>query len=154
MQLRLDDEYVVKSDNFCFKLGKYIKKMDKEGNEIEVFSLKEYHTTLSSVLNSYVNNKLKNSKSKDKKSLINDLEQINKQIEKKKIAVEIARYVNSVKNGLFIEKPFYIKNIKTTIHSKISFSYDEKNWQSDYLTKERLEKEINKKENKIFFDCP
>ena len=62
MQLRLDDEYVVKSDNFCFKLGKYIKKMDKEGNEIEVFSLKEYHTTLSSVLNSYVNNKLKNSR--------------------------------------------------------------------------------------------
>ncbi len=73
-----------------------------------------------------------------------------KQIEKKKIAVEIALYVNSVKNGFFLEKPLYIKNVKTTIHSKISFSYDEKNWKSNYLTKGRLEKEINKKEKKIF----
>lgn len=106
MQLRLDDEYVVKSDNFCFKLGKYIKKIDKEGNEIEVFSPKEYHTTLSSVLNSYVNNKLKNSKSKDKKELTSDLEQINKQI-------------NLIFNRIREEEDVYISTFRKILNKEV-----------------------------------
>lgn len=72
-----------------------------------------------------------------------------KQNQKKEIATEIAKYVHSVKEQNEIEKPKYIQNIRTTICSKISFSYKECNWQSRYLPKERLEKEIRKKEAKI-----
>ncbi len=72
-----------------------------------------------------------------------------KQNQKKEIATEIAKYVKSVKEQKEAIKPTYIKNVRTTIHSQISFSYKEKNWQSGYLTKERLEKEIRKKETKI-----
>ena len=35
------------------------------------------------------------------------------------------------------------------ITSLFHFSYKEKNWRSEYLTKERLEKEIRKKETKL-----
>lgn len=72
-----------------------------------------------------------------------------KQSQKRAIATEIAKYVNCVKNQIDTEKPSYIVNIRTTIHSQISFSYKEKNWQSGCLTKERLEEEIRKKEAKL-----
>jgi hypothetical protein len=72
-----------------------------------------------------------------------------KQNQKKEIAKEIAKYVNCIKNQIKTEKPEYIANVKTTIHSQVSFSYKEKNWQSGYLTKERLEEEIRKKESKL-----
>jgi hypothetical protein len=72
-----------------------------------------------------------------------------KQNQKKEIAIEIAKYVNCIKNQIETEKPNYIANVRTTIHSQISFSYKEKNWQSGYLTKERLEEEIRKKETKL-----
>lgn len=69
--------------------------------------------------------------------------------EKKAIATTIAKYVNCIKNQVEIEKPEYIENVKTTIHSQISFSYKEKNWQAGYLTKERLEEVIRKKETRL-----
>lgn len=72
-----------------------------------------------------------------------------KQKEKKAIATEIATYVNCVKNNIEVEKPKYIENVRTTIHSKISFSYKEKNWQAGYLPKERLEEAIRKKEERL-----
>lgn len=72
-----------------------------------------------------------------------------KQSQKKEMATEIAKYVNCIKNQIKTEKPNYIANVRTTIHSQISFSYDEKNWQSGYLRKERLEEEIRKKETKL-----
>jgi hypothetical protein len=72
-----------------------------------------------------------------------------KQNEKKAIATEIAKYVNCIKNQIEIEKPKYIENVRTTIHSQISFTYKEKNWQAGYLPKERLEEVIRKKETRL-----
>jgi hypothetical protein len=72
-----------------------------------------------------------------------------KQNEKKAIATEIANYVNCVKNQIKVEKPKYIEDVRTTIHSKISFSYKEKNWEAEYLPKERLEEAIRNKEEKL-----
>ncbi|MHA7060012.1 hypothetical protein ACWGOQ_0022485 [Aquimarina sp. M1] len=48
-----------------------------------------------------------------------------------------------------VELPEYITRTKTTRHSQVSLSYQEKNWQAEYLTKERLLEEVQKKENKI-----
>jgi hypothetical protein len=45
--------------------------------------------------------------------------------------------------------PEYITRIKISKHSQVSFSYKEKNSQAEYLTKERLEQEVRKKETKI-----
>lgn len=81
-------------------------------------------------------------------SIVNDKLEY-KQNKKKEMATEIAKYVNSVKNQIEIEKPNYIESVRTTIHSQISFSYSEKNWQREYLTRERLEEEIRKKETKL-----
>lgn len=72
-----------------------------------------------------------------------------KQNKKREIATEIANYVNCVKNQVNVEKPKYIESVRTTIHSLISFTYKERNWQSGFLTKERLEKEIRKKETRL-----
>ena len=81
-------------------------------------------------------------------SIVNDNLEY-KQNQKKAIATEIAKYVNCVKNQIEGEKPNYIENVRTTIHSKISFSYKEKNWQAGYLPKERLEEAIRKKEERL-----
>ncbi len=72
-----------------------------------------------------------------------------KQNQKKEVATAIANYVKCVKNKINAEKPHYIENVRTTIHSQISFTYKEQNWQSGFLTKERLEQEIRKKETRL-----
>ena len=72
-----------------------------------------------------------------------------KQNEKSDIAKLIADLVYNLKSGNQINLPEFITEIRTTFHSQISFSYDEKNWQSKFLTKARLQQEIQKKEKKI-----
>lgn len=71
------------------------------------------------------------------------------QKDKPKLAEQIADFVQWSRLETDFELPEKITNIKTTIHSKVSFSYDEKNWQAQYLTRERLKSEIEKKECKI-----
>lgn len=72
-----------------------------------------------------------------------------KQIEKRKLATELANYIYNSYKGVEIEIPSFVAALKVTKHSKLSFSYKEKKWQGPYLTKERLEIEIKKKEKKI-----
>jgi len=72
-----------------------------------------------------------------------------KQSEKSKLAEKIADMVQWTRSEMEVELPEYITRIKTTRHSQVSFSYQEKNWQAEYLTKERLLEEVQKKENKI-----
>ena len=69
--------------------------------------------------------------------------------DKPKLAEQIADYVQWTRLETDFELPEKITNIKTTRHSQISFSYKEKNWQAEYLTRERLKSEIGKKESKI-----
>ncbi|MCO6163030.1 hypothetical protein [Flavobacterium sp. NRK F7] len=71
------------------------------------------------------------------------------QREKPKLAEKIADYVQWTRLEKDFELPEKITNIKTTRHSQVSFSYKEKNWQAEYLTRERLKLEIEKKESKI-----
>lgn len=72
-----------------------------------------------------------------------------KQSEKAELAENIADFVQFIKSGHKFDLPDYITEIKTTIHSHVSFTYRERNWQSKYLTRERLKQEITKKEKKI-----
>lgn len=72
-----------------------------------------------------------------------------KQSEKSTLAEEIADMVQWTRLEMEFEMPEYIIGIKTGKHSQVSFSYKEKNWQAEYLTKERLLKEVQKKETKI-----
>lgn len=71
------------------------------------------------------------------------------QKDKPKLAEQIADYVQWTRLEADFELPEKITNIKTTRHSQVSFSYKEKNWQAEYLTRERLKSEIEKKESKI-----
>jgi hypothetical protein len=71
------------------------------------------------------------------------------QNDKRELAEQIADYVQWTRLEKDFKLPEKITNIKTTIHSQVSFSYKEKNWQADYLTRERLKLEIVKKESKI-----
>lgn len=71
------------------------------------------------------------------------------QKDKAKLAEQIADYVQWTRQKMDFELPEKITEIRTTIHSQVSFSYKEENWQAEYLTRERLKKEITKKETKI-----
>lgn len=71
------------------------------------------------------------------------------QKEKPKLAEKIADYIQWTLLELDFELPKKITLIRTKKHSKVSFSYKEKNGQSGYLTRERLKVEIEKKERKI-----
>jgi hypothetical protein len=72
-----------------------------------------------------------------------------KQNEKSILAERIADSVQFSILSYDFEMPDFITEIRTTKHSKVSFTYRESNWQSDYLTRERLKQEIEKKESKI-----
>lgn len=69
--------------------------------------------------------------------------------EKTELAEVIADLVDDIHSGNNNQIPNFITNIRTTKHSQITFNYHERNWQSEYLTKERLKQEIQKKERKI-----
>jgi hypothetical protein len=71
------------------------------------------------------------------------------QNDKRELAEQIADYVQWTRLEKDFKLPEKITNIKTTIHSQVSFSYIEKNWRAEYLTRERLKLEIEKKESKI-----
>lgn len=71
------------------------------------------------------------------------------QKDKPKLAEQIADYVQWTQMESDFELPDKIANIKTTRDTQVSFSYKEKKWQAEYLTRERLKKEIEKKESKI-----
>jgi hypothetical protein len=74
-----------------------------------------------------------------------------KQKDKPKLAENIADFVRWTVLGLEFELPEKITWIKTSNHSQVSFTYKEKKWQAEYLTRERLNVEILKKESKIQF---
>jgi hypothetical protein len=71
------------------------------------------------------------------------------QHQKNDLANKIARYIQSLiinQEGL---KPDFIEEIRLMKHSNVSFSFNEKNWQSPYLTNTRLKEEMKKKETKL-----
>ena len=72
-----------------------------------------------------------------------------KRNEKAELAENIADFVQWTRMETEFGLPDYITGIRTTKHSQVSFSYKEKDWQSEYLTRERLKQEILKKESKI-----
>jgi len=72
-----------------------------------------------------------------------------KQSEKKQLATQIADLVYNVKMGNIVNFPEYIDDIRVSKHSQVSINYLEHNFNGPYLTKERLIKEIKKKEDKI-----
>lgn len=71
------------------------------------------------------------------------------QKDKPKLAKQIADYVEWTRLEKDFDLPEKITKIRTTRHSQVTFSYKEKNWQAEYLTRERLKTEIEKKESKI-----
>ena len=72
-----------------------------------------------------------------------------RQKDKPKLAEKVADFVHWKMCGLNFNFPDKITEIRTDKHSQVSFTYAENNWQAAYLTKERLQAEIGKKEGKI-----
>jgi len=72
-----------------------------------------------------------------------------KQSQKRELAENIAQYIQSLIIDQERQKPDFIEDIKLMKHSNVSFNFDEKNWQGQYLTNERLKDEIKKKEAKL-----
>ncbi|SHH02811.1 hypothetical protein SAMN05421866_1873 [Chryseobacterium oranimense] len=72
-----------------------------------------------------------------------------KQSQKRELAENIAQYIQSLITNQERQKPDFIENIKLMRHSNVSFNFDEANWQGPYLTNERLNEEIKKKEAKL-----
>ena len=74
-----------------------------------------------------------------------------KQEDKKRLATLIADVVYCILSGNYVELPNFLSEIKTQKHTKVSFSFKERNWQPKPLSLSRLESEIRKKEKKIPF---
>ena len=72
-----------------------------------------------------------------------------RQKDKPELAEKIADLVQWTMCGLEFDLPDQITEIRTSRHSQVSFTFKEKNWEADYLTRERLKVEILKKESKI-----
>ncbi|MCY0969155.1 hypothetical protein [Chryseobacterium wangxinyae] len=72
-----------------------------------------------------------------------------KQFQKKELANKISNYIQSLILNEKVEKPDFIEEIRLMKHSSVSFTFNEKNWQGPYLTNERLNEEIKKKEPKL-----
>lgn len=75
MKLPLDEEYFILSDNFAFKLYKYVQLEEGVGQRVQ-----SYHTTFNSCLGSYIQERLKNSKVKKNNELLQELEEIKNNI--------------------------------------------------------------------------
>ena len=72
------------------------------------------------------------------------------QSEKKKLAIEICDLVHGSMSNHDMILPNYLSQLRTTNHSKISFSlHEEKGGNAPFLTKEILQMEVQKKEKKI-----
>ena len=91
MQIPLDKDYFISSDSYAFKLYKNILTNGKEN-----FIVVGYHTTLSSCIKSYIQEKLKNSKAKSKSDVFKDLEEIQKNIS------NIYKFIDSNGNDVYI----------------------------------------------------
>lgn len=91
MQVPLDKDYYISSDKYAFKLYKNILTNGKEN-----FRVVGYHTTLSSCIKSYIQEKLKNSKAKSKSDVFKDLEEIQKNIS------NIYKFIDSNGNDVYI----------------------------------------------------
>lgn len=76
MKLVLDKDYFIQSDKLCFKLYKY----EYFGNSIEQ-RVKAYYSNLNNCIKAYVHEKLCNSKAKNNKEVIKELEEITNNID-------------------------------------------------------------------------
>jgi hypothetical protein len=76
-------------------------------------------------------------------------ELIYKKNEKVDLAIQICEFVFQATQGIFINKPVFIEDIKIQPHSTVSFDYIENDFSSDKLTKEELLRSIKIKEIKL-----
>ena len=83
MKFKLCDIWWVTNDKNCFKLCKIEKRIDKDTGEIEeILNPEMYFSGLRSLINTWATEKLKESKSKKTKELINDIKEISKELDK------------------------------------------------------------------------
>lgn len=83
MKFRLCDTWWITSDKHCFKLCKIEKRVNKETGDVEeILNPEMYFSKLRSVLSAWVTEKLKESKAKATKDLINDIMEISKELDK------------------------------------------------------------------------
>lgn len=83
MKFRLCDTWWITSDKHCFKLCRIEKRVNKDtGEDEEILDPKMYFSRLNSLIGAWATEKLKESKSKNTKELINDIKEIDKELDK------------------------------------------------------------------------
>lgn len=83
MKFKLCDTWYITSDKHCFKLCKIEKRVNKNTGEVEeILNPEMYYSRLKGVISSWVTEKLKESKAKSTKELINDIKEIDKELDK------------------------------------------------------------------------
>ena len=83
MKFKLCDTWWITSDKHCFKLCKIEERINKDtGEVIKILSPEMYFSRLKGLISAWTTEKLKESKSKKTKELINDIKEIDKELEK------------------------------------------------------------------------
>lgn len=97
MKFRLCDTWWITNDKHCFKLCKVEKRVNKDTGEIEeILNPEMYFSRMKGVINAWTTEKLKESKSKNTKELINNIKEIDKELDKiyKKIDKGFDMYID------------------------------------------------------------
>ena len=83
MKFKLCDTWWITSDKHCFKLCRIEKRINKDTGEVEeILNPEMYFSRLKGLISAWITEKLKESKSKKTKELINDVKEINKELDK------------------------------------------------------------------------
>lgn len=75
MEIKLDDTYLIKTDNYNFKVGYYTER-EKSGEIEKVFNTEGYYTNLKGAIRGYINGEILSIKDTKNKDILKEVEKI------------------------------------------------------------------------------
>jgi hypothetical protein len=75
MEIKLDETYLIKTDNYNFKVGYYTER-EKNGEIEKVFNTEGYYTNLKGAIRGYINGEILSIKDTKNKDILKEVEKI------------------------------------------------------------------------------
>ena len=75
MEIQLDETYLIKTDNYNFKVGYYTER-EKNGEIEKVFNTEGYYTNLKGAIRGYINGEILSIKDTKNKDILKEVEKI------------------------------------------------------------------------------
>lgn len=104
MEIQLDETYLIKTDNYNFKVGYYIER-ERNGEIERVFNTDGYYSNLKGAIKGYINGEILSIKGTRNKDILKEVE---------KIYLKIKEIYNLIENSkdVYISKLRKIMNVE------------------------------------------